>query len=69
MIDFFQQLIDRRYRPYLSTRKVGRVHRHAVLFITLGLTHAAINAALLSVATAQRLAETGDPSAHLWDAR
>lgn len=34
--------------------------------ITLGRTYAAINAALLSVVTAQRLAETGDPSAHLW---
>ncbi len=34
--------------------------------ITLGRTYAGINAALLSVITAQRLAETGDPSAHLW---
>jgi len=34
--------------------------------IILGRTYAGINAALLSVITAQRLAETGDPSAHLW---
>jgi alkylation response protein AidB-like acyl-CoA dehydrogenase len=34
--------------------------------ITLGRTYAGINAALLSVVTAQRLAEAGDPSAHLW---
>jgi alkylation response protein AidB-like acyl-CoA dehydrogenase len=56
----------------VSARLEQRRHAGAIAslrdnaLITLGRTYAGINAALLSVVTAQRLAEAGDPSAHLW---
>jgi alkylation response protein AidB-like acyl-CoA dehydrogenase len=58
--DHVSALLDHRR----ETRVITSPRDNAL--ITLGRSYAEINAAVLACLTAQRLADTGDPHAHLW---